>query len=257
MDEPGRTSVTPQWREQAGRERTSALLAAARDGDEAAWSDLLAMVEPFLTTLVRGAGIDPPTGESIAADVPARLRREVHRIDDEDSLIAWVLRAVREYPAGRYSEVDRTLSSLSVTERHLLLVILRGGSGYADVARYTEIPAGAIGPTRARLFKKIWRLSTSGVPGPRRGRRTARDDLEAALLLRKAAREEAPPEPRRGWVRALARAFGLVPPPRHHPATDVVAACRDVTGATRDVLGEFALVVSEHAALAPEAGDRR
>ncbi|WP_439382861.1 hypothetical protein [Amycolatopsis lexingtonensis] len=262
MDEPGRTSVTPPpWWEQTGKARVSVLLTAARSGDDHAWSDLVALVEPFLSTILRGSGIDPVTGGSIAEELLARLHRELDLIDGEDSLIDWVLRAVTHYPAGRYAEADYTLSRLSVTERRLLLATLRGNSSYADAARYAEIPVGAVGPTRARLLKKIWRLSMSGLPSekvnPRHDRRTTREDLEAALLTLKAGPSRAETQPRRGWGSTLARAFGLVPPPRRQPATDVVAACQDVTGATGEVLGEFAVVLSEHAAIAPEAGDRR
>jgi Sigma-70, region 4 len=252
MNEPGQTSVTPPpWWELTGQARISALLAAARSGDEAAWSDLVDTIQPFLRTLSRGAGID--AGDSTSRDVYARLRYELDGIADEDALITWVLRNALRGRSVPYAGVDRTLSRLSDTDRQLLWLTFRGKSSYADIARYLAMPVGAVGPTRARLLKKIWRLSTSPLPPP-----TSREDLEAALRIHRASRDATPPGLKNGWIRTLARAFGLVPPPRTRPAAGddlVVAACRDVTDATRETLRDFAAVLVEHATLAP--GDRR
>jgi DNA-directed RNA polymerase specialized sigma24 family protein len=244
--------------------RVSALLAAARSGDKAAWSTLVTRIKPFLSALVPGPGIDPATGESIAEGVYARLSRELDGIHDEDSLITWVLQAVPRHTAGRYSEVDRSLSGLSATELGLLRLILRGKSSYADIANLLGMPVGSIGPTRQRLFRKIWWQSGPGLPkeefDPRPDRGTTREDLEAALQVHRASHRSAPPERKNGRLRTLARAFGLVPPPwTSRPAGDdlVVAACQDVTDATRETFRDFTAVLSESAALAPEPGDRR
>jgi hypothetical protein len=265
MNESGRTSVTPPpWWELTGRARTSALLAAARSGDEAAWSTLVARLQPFLSVLVPGPGIDPATGESIAEGVYARLGRELDGIDDEDSLITWVLQAVPRHTAGRHSEVDRGLNGLSAIEMRLLRLILRGESSYADIADLLGMPVGSTGPTRQRRLPKILWRSGSSLPieesDPDRGRGTTRENLEAALQVHRAAHRSAPPEREDGRLRALARVFGLVPPPwTSRPAGGdlVTAACQDVTDATRETFRDFTAVLSESAALAPEPGDRR
>ncbi len=263
MSESGRTSVTPPpWWEQTGPARISALLAAARSGDEAAWSDLVGRIEPFLSSLVPGASIDSATGESIADELYARLSRELPGIDDEDSLISWMIRTVPRYTAGRYSEIDRSsLSRLSATEGRLFRLILRGESSYTEIASSLNMPVGAIGPAKRRLFRKIWGLSRPGLPteefDPRPDRGTPREDLEAALRVHRASHGGAPPKRENGWLHAVARTFGLVPPPwTRPPAGDdlVVAACRDVTGATRETLREVIAVAAERDAF--RAGDR-
>lgn len=263
MSESGRTSVTPPpWWEQTGPARISALLAAARSGDEAAWSDLVGRIEPFLSSLVPGAGVDSATGESVADELYVRLRRELPEIEDENSLINWMMRTVPRYTAGRYSEIDRSsLSRLSATEGRLFRLILRGESSYAEIASSLNMPVGAIGPARQRLSRKIWGLSRPGLPteeyDPRPDRGTPREDLEAALQVHRVSHHGAPPKREDSRLRKVARAFGLVPPPWSEPATDdelVVAACRDVTGATRETLRDVIAVAAERDALS--AGDR-
>ncbi|MEU8639917.1 hypothetical protein AB0C38_47640 [Amycolatopsis sp. NPDC048633] len=278
MDEPGRTSVTPPpWWEQTGRARVSALLAAAGSGDSAAWSELVDLVTPFLWGLVRNSGVEAAARESIVQSVYEHLVHNLDRIQDEDALRTWVLKnATRELQGLRSSaapadsatpttyghyEVDRTTSRLSTIEQHLLRLTLRPGATYADIATSLQIPVGSIGPTRDRMFKKMWRISTSDPSvqrtDPPGGPSTTREKLERALLVHNRSRSVASPERKSGWLHTVARAFGLIPPPWSRPTTDdelVVAACRDVTGTTRETLREVAAVAAERDAF--RAGDR-
>lgn len=268
MDEPGQTSVTPPpWWEETGRARVPALLAAAGSGDGAAWSELVDLVSPFLWGLVASYGVELTAREPIVQSVYEHLVRNLDRIRDEDTLRTWVLKdATRELRASAadagpaqptpygYYEVDRAMNRLSTTELHLLRLTLRHDATYADIAESLRMPAGSVGPTRDRVLRKLWKISTSGPPG---GRSATRENLERVLLLHQRSRTVASPERKGGWVRTVARTFGLVPPPWSRPATGdelVIAACRDVTGAARETLQEITAVAAERDAF--KAGDR-
>ena len=98
----------------------ASVLAAARRGDEAAWTELYLDLNPVLTGYLIGQGC--PSAEDTAAETLLQVVRDLHRFDgDETSFRSWVFTIAhhrlidsRRYSAAR--PVDATEDVL--LERH-------------------------------------------------------------------------------------------------------------------------------------------
>ncbi|MEA5367703.1 hypothetical protein VA596_49790 [Amycolatopsis sp., V23-08] len=193
---------------------------------------------------MRRSGLGAADRAAVVQVVTSALPRQVGRINDEDTLVLWLVAAVgrevrrRDAHAvrlqGYVPDVERRtlvtgdVSRLSGREQRFLQVLLETDD-YRAVAEELRMPIGSVGPTRARVLRKLRRLLEAGPSADPRA------DLEAALRAHAPAPES--PAPRRG----LRRLLGLTTPtpPEVHPGDRTIAAVRDVTGAGRDVLREL------------------
>lgn len=175
---------------EAGRLRRllNEMVAAAHDGDQAAWSDLVARFRGRVFRVARAHGLDPCQADDVAQETWLRLYRSLDTVRDPFSLGAWIettarresLRALvgrrREELTGDDVGVDRPvldegdegvleerraalaqgLRKLNYRQRALMESLLADPApSYADVSLRVGIPIGSIGPTRGRCVKRL------------------------------------------------------------------------------------------------------
>lgn len=167
------------------------LVASARDGDEAAWQQLVDRHARLVWSVVRGFRLGQAEASDVAQTVWLRLVENLPGIRDPAGLPGWLattarresLRALRqarrevpheravddESPARdedspewhlltteRQREVWRAVGTLS-TRCQLLLRALAYGAGdsYAQISAALDMPIGSIGPTRSRCLHRL------------------------------------------------------------------------------------------------------
>jgi RNA polymerase sigma factor (sigma-70 family) len=175
---------------EAGRLRRllNEMVAAAHDGDQAAWSDLVARFRGRVFRVARAHGLDPYQADDVAQETWLRLYRSLDSVRDPFSLGAWIettarresLRALighrHEELTGEDVGVDRPvlddggeavleerraalargLTKLNRRQRALMESLLADPApSYADVSLRVGIPIGSIGPTRGRCVKRL------------------------------------------------------------------------------------------------------
>ena len=164
------------------------MVAAAGEGDQAAWSDLVARFRGRVIRVARAHGLDGHQADDVAQETWLRLYRNLDTVRDPFSLGAWIettarresLRALvgrrREELTGDDVGVDRPaldegddavleerraalargMKKLSCRQRALMESLLaEPAPSYADVSLRIGIPIGSIGPTRGRCVKRL------------------------------------------------------------------------------------------------------
>jgi len=157
------------------------MVTAANEGDQAAWSELVARFRGRVIRVARAHGLDAHQADDVAQETWLRLYRSIDTVRDPFSLGAWIettarresLRALvgrrREELTGDDVGVDRPalddgddgvlddrkaalargLRQLNRRQRALMELLLAEPSpSYADVSLRIGIPIGSIGPTR-------------------------------------------------------------------------------------------------------------
>ena len=176
------------------------LLPRVSDGDPAAWNEILRRYGKLVTATVRSFQLQNADALD-AVQIPwLRLAENAHRVQSPERLAGWLattarrecLRILRQTkrtlapidvadpsvgPERRAIDADtaRTLwnlvEELSPRQRTLLRALFTDHPRpYAEVARSTGIPSGAIGPTRARALAQLRRRleqpqSITWIPG--------------------------------------------------------------------------------------------
>jgi RNA polymerase sigma factor (sigma-70 family) len=163
------------------------MVAAAAEGDQAAWSDLVSRFRGRVIRVARAHGLDTYQADDVAQETWLRLYRNLDNVRDPFSLGAWIettarresLRALggrrREELTGDDVGVDRPvlddgddefeerkaalargMKKLSCRQRALMESLLaEPAPSYADVSLRIGIPIGSIGPTRGRCVKRL------------------------------------------------------------------------------------------------------
>jgi RNA polymerase sigma factor (sigma-70 family) len=164
------------------------MVAAAAEGDQAAWSDLVARFRGRVIRVARAHGLDAYQADDVAQETWLRLYRNLDNVRDPFSLGAWIettarresLRALvgrrREELTGddvgvenptlddgddaeleeRKAALARGLKKLSCRQRSLMESLLaEPAPSYADISLRVGIPIGSIGPTRGRCVKRL------------------------------------------------------------------------------------------------------
>ncbi|MDT7796708.1 MAG: hypothetical protein QOI78_141, partial [Actinomycetota bacterium] len=90
VDVTGQASVSPP----VERESVAALLAAAREGNAQAQTALRAAVLPVIMNVVRRSGLGAADRAAVVQVVASALPRQVGLINDEDTLVLWLVAAV-------------------------------------------------------------------------------------------------------------------------------------------------------------------
>jgi len=167
---------------------TSELVTRARDGDEAAWRELVQRMKNVVWKTVNGFNMPPGDTEDAFAATLFRLAENLDRIRDPERLPGWLattarneslalLRARRrtvvmdELPEdgddpGDYEKdllldelrqaVRESFARLSQKcQRLLRLLTADPPMPYRDVADHLDMPIGSIGATRQRCLDKL------------------------------------------------------------------------------------------------------
>jgi len=164
------------------------MVAAAAEGDQAAWSDLVARFRGRVIRVARAHGLDAHQADDVAQETWLRLYRNLGNVRDPFSLGAWIETTARRESlrvlAGRRREeltgddvgidlpalddggdavleerkaaLARGLMKLNGRQRALMQSLLvEPAPSYADVSVRVGIPIGSIGPTRGRCVRRL------------------------------------------------------------------------------------------------------
>ena len=170
----------------------TALVTAAGRGDQDAWNDLVVRFSPLLVGVLRQCRLSTAEIEDVAQTVWLRLVEHLDSLREAQALPMWIIttgrrEAWRHTANGRRillrdpNEIDWVgdpateaatddgllraerqqalltgFAELRPRDRQLMLMFLEDPPpSYAEISRRTGIPIGGIGPTRARVFKKL------------------------------------------------------------------------------------------------------
>jgi RNA polymerase sigma factor (sigma-70 family) len=181
-----------------GAPGVAALLEAAADGDDRAWSELVAHFHGLLWATARACGLSEVDAADVTQTTWLRLAENLGRISEPGALPGWLVtttrreairvskRARRPIPAVLLGAIDlnderSTVDLLVRAERHqelrtafrrlgercrLLLAMLSADrrDSYEEISTQVDIPVGSIGPTRRRCLTKLAQLLDEGTP---------------------------------------------------------------------------------------------
>jgi RNA polymerase sigma factor (sigma-70 family) len=167
------------------------LIGAARAGDDAAWTRLVERFDRTLRSIARSYRLAPPEVDDVTQVAWMRLYEHIDRLSDPGAVGAWLATTVRreamrvlqshvreqltddveltdgvepglpetELLASEARHVlDRALASLPDPQRGLLTMLLtEPDASYGEISAALRIPAGSIGPTRARGMARLER----------------------------------------------------------------------------------------------------
>ncbi|MEJ3654601.1 sigma-70 family RNA polymerase sigma factor [Actinomycetes bacterium KLBMP 9759] len=170
---------------------TGELLAAAADGDQAAWDELVARHNSMLWSIARSFRVDTADAADAVQTTWLRLVENLERINDPERLSGWLATTVRreclrilrksragttldvvdELPDGadpldaalltdeRDAALWRAVGRISQRCQELLRVLMTSPPPtYADVSAALAMPIGSIGPSRARCLDQLRRV---------------------------------------------------------------------------------------------------
>lgn len=170
------------------------LVAAAADGDEGAWCEIVHRYAPLLTRVISGFQLSEAERDDVAQTVWLRLVEHLGELREPRALPGWILTTARHEALRAARQLDRTRSEdlndevwsprlatsdeqdaeleraerhvallegfacLSVREQEVLrLLVTDPPIPYAEISRRIGIPIGSIGPARARALVKLRR----------------------------------------------------------------------------------------------------
>lgn len=178
------------------RSEVGALVLRARDGDAAAWDDIVARFTSLLWAIARAHRLNQADAGDVVQSVWLKLVEHLDRIQDPDRLAGWLAttarreclgilrRSGREVVSGvddtwvevvdelaprldaalLTEERDRALwqcfTGLSERCQHLLRVLMATDPpAYTEVAEAIGMPIGSIGPTRMRCLDRLRKIT--------------------------------------------------------------------------------------------------
>ncbi|MDG4819308.1 MULTISPECIES: sigma-70 family RNA polymerase sigma factor [unclassified Micromonospora] len=171
------------------------LVAAASDGDEAAWAELVRRYTPLVVAVIRAHGMSRADAADVNQTVWLRLVERLGQLRDPEALAAWLATTTRR-ECYRLSRLDRRMRPVdpyddTLDARHGSLVdavtpdeellraerrqALREGfaqlpprcqdllalltadppASYREIGERLGMPVGSIGPTQARCLRKL------------------------------------------------------------------------------------------------------
>jgi RNA polymerase sigma factor (sigma-70 family) len=175
----------------------SDLIAACRDGEEAAWDALVARYERLVYTIPSRYGLTPAEINDVFQSVWLALLKNLENLRQPDRIAAWlvtttrrecwerrrgvnyekvitsdlddqIVRAKSEEPSPdeivatyeKHEALRRAMDKMDSRCRRLLRLLYFDPSipSYADVASKLNMPIGSIGPLRARCLKKLRKI---------------------------------------------------------------------------------------------------
>ncbi|WP_110241829.1 RNA polymerase sigma factor [Nocardioides gilvus] len=178
----------------ADRSDVTVLVAAAGQGDEGAWSEIVDRYMPLLVTVALPYRLSPPEVQDLAQTVWLHLVEHLGDIREPRALPKWLITTTRREAVRQAREQRRTqpadfqdhwwtsrlltfddadadlvrderhaaltlcLAVLSPRQQRLLALLAQDPPlSYAEISRVMGIPVGAIGPTRTRALERLRR----------------------------------------------------------------------------------------------------
>ena len=174
-----------------------ALVVAARDGDESAWSELVDEFGSLVWSIARAHRLSSPDAADVSQTTWLRLAEHLTRLREPERVGGWLAatarheclrllrRSQRELPAGdelpepsgpgvpipaarlirdeRAAALWDAFAQLPERCQSLLRVLMADNPpSYEEVSESLEMPIGSIGPTRARCLERLRRLAARG-----------------------------------------------------------------------------------------------
>jgi RNA polymerase sigma factor (sigma-70 family) len=171
---------------------TTDLLAAAGEGDQQAWNQLVVRYERLVWSVVRSFRLDDAAAADVSQTVWLRLVEHCDRIRNPEGLASWLATTAR-HEAIRISKMQRRQTPsefefdvedttvvafdellVDTEDRARVMVAFRQLPGdaqqllrllttdppleYETIAEIIDRPIGSIGPTRARCLERLRRL---------------------------------------------------------------------------------------------------
>jgi RNA polymerase sigma factor (sigma-70 family) len=169
----------------------TALVRASRDGDEAAWKELVQRYAALISTVIRRYRLAGPDAQDISQLVWLRLVEHLNRIREPAALPGWLVTTTRHecqryvrtnqrtvsmdpaLMAAEHSDTDGdldqallaaerlqvlrdALDELPSSERRLLkLLASERAPSYAEISEILGMAKGSIGPSRQRAVGKL------------------------------------------------------------------------------------------------------
>jgi RNA polymerase sigma factor (sigma-70 family) len=169
----------------------TALVTAARTGDEAAWTRLVRRFEPGLRHIARSYRLPATDVDDVLQATWLRLYRSLDSVREPAAIAGWLATTtrrecmrllksgVREEPTDdpglgdrvhpdesaanllaeeRRAHLERALATLPARHRRLMLLLACDAtSDYRQISTLLGIPRGSIGPIRARCLERLAR----------------------------------------------------------------------------------------------------
>jgi RNA polymerase sigma factor (sigma-70 family) len=170
------------------------LVTRARNGDQPAWDALVERYAPLIWSICRRCGLGGADADDVGQTVWLHLVDQLDRLRDPAALAGWLATTTRreclhvrraaqrlhasghvpdveDIPDGhapiaedelltaeRHAALREALTQLPPRCQHLLVLLLEDPPlPYAQISATLGIPAGSIGPTRARCLNKLRR----------------------------------------------------------------------------------------------------
>ncbi len=168
----------------------TALVRASRDGDEAAWKELVQRYAALISTVIRRYRLSGPDAQDISQLVWLRLVENLERIREPAALPGWLVTTTRNecqryvrsrqrtvsvepsvmdeqrdtdgdldealLAAERLQVLRDALDELPPSQRRLLkLLVSEPVPSYAEVSEVLSMPVGGIGPNRQRAIGRL------------------------------------------------------------------------------------------------------
>lgn len=168
----------------------TALVRASRDGDEAAWKELVQRYAALISTVIRRYRMSGPDAQDISQLVWLRLVEHLDRIREPAALPGWLVTTTRNecqryvrtrqrtvsvepsvmdeqhdtdgdidealLAAERRQVLRDALDELPPFERRLLeLLVSEPPTPYKQISEILDLPHGGIGPNRQRAIKRL------------------------------------------------------------------------------------------------------
>ena len=168
------------------------LVAAATDGDQEAWTELVDRFSPLLVGVIRQYRLSPSQVDDVSQTVWLRLVEHLGDLRQPAALPGWIVTTARREslrtsaserrlspfgPQGvdqavadgtepdvellraeRHQALLAALAELPARQRNLLILLAADPPlSYAEISERSGIPIGSIGPTRSRALDRLRR----------------------------------------------------------------------------------------------------
>jgi RNA polymerase sigma factor (sigma-70 family) len=176
----GTTATISSYAAANASDNRADLLLRIRDGDPAAWNEILRRYGKLVSTTVRSFGLKEADARDAVEMTWLRLGENAHRVQSPERLGGWLattarrecLRILRQAtvadpsvgPEQRVIDADTArkmwelVAELSPRRQSLLRTLFTDNpASYAEIAHVAGIPPGEIGPTRIRALQQLRR----------------------------------------------------------------------------------------------------